>query len=185
MILLLHPTLLGSGSDKVKPPLIDYMSNATANHFEPYIPPEPTKPIVVAKPKPKVINTNKLNIGTKYSWMPYTAITSKTSPQYKLQQQATTDELGFRRLGEYYICATSQYWGRTGAKYQVTLSNGVTFKFIIGDSKQQAHANGMYGINGDILEFIMDKQIITGNKIFNQNVSHLKGTIISINKLGD
>jgi hypothetical protein len=187
ILILPYPKLISHGSDKVEPPLIDYMSNATAKHFEPYIPPAPPKPIVV---KPKVIATNKLNIRTHYSWMPSSAITSKNSPQLKLQQQATVDELGFMRLGEYYMCATSQYWGFTGTKYQVTLSNGVIFKFIIGDSKQTRHANGMLGSNGDILEFIMNKDslgttIEQRNQTFNNNVSHLKGTIISMNRIGE
>ena len=94
------------------------------------------------------------------SYMPYTAITSKNSPQYKLQQKAYSDKNGLRKYGKYYLVAMGQYYGKVGDKFKVTLSSGQVFYAMIGDSKQFKHTgegSGMIGAdNKDMFEFIVD-----------------------------
>ena len=93
------------------------------------------------------------------AWMGYKAITAKRSLQYKLQQNATTDEYGFRRYNGYYMIALGTYYtGYSCGKYfRITLDTGVTFDAITGDVKSDAHTDAKHQHrNGNIVEFIVD-----------------------------
>ena len=113
------------------------------------------------------------------AYMYYTAITSKGSPQYKLQAQAYTDEQGFRRIGEYYLVAMGQYYGMTGDKLLITLSSGLQYKVMIGDSKAKPHTTNGYkvGLDGSIVEFIVDKRVFKSSSL-----AQYRGTIVRIEK---
>ena len=132
-------------------------------------------------PKPEVKYTNMAVPSNRnaVAYMYYTAITSKGSPQYKLQTQAYTDELGFRRVGEYYLIAMGQYYGRTGDKLLVTLASGLQYKVMIGDSKAKPHTTNGYkvGLDGSIVEFIADKKLWK-----HSNLDPFRASIISIQK---
>lgn len=53
------------------------------------------------------------------SYMDFRCITNRSSLQYKMQQQAYTDENGLRKIGEYYCVAMGTYYGNLGDKLYV------------------------------------------------------------------
>lgn len=121
------------------------------------------------------------------SYMPYTAITSKSSKQYKLQQKAYSDKNGLRKYDKYYLVAMGQYYGKVGDKFKVTLSSGQVFYAMIGDTKQYRHTgkgNGMVGAdNKDMFEFIVDYRNL--NKEIRRSGSVntvLKGKVVRLQK---
>lgn len=121
------------------------------------------------------------------SYMPFTAITSKSSPQYKLQQKAYSDKNGLRKCGKYYLVAMGQYYGKIGDKFKVTLSSGQVFYAMIGDSKQFRHTgegSGMVGAdNKDMFEFIVDYSCLNSKirKMGNVDII-LKGKVVKLQK---
>lgn len=148
--------------------------------------PQPTK-APTATPKPKATSTPKPTkkvetkgvAGTKvvpskgHTWKPWarhTAVTAKSSPQYKLEKVAITDSMG-RRIakdpnGVYrYLVALPVYWaGGTfadiGRCVDIHMANGATLKCVLADLKKVEHSingQGMYGANNEILEVICDK----------------------------
>lgn len=133
--------------------------------------PEPVIEVAVVEPKvverevvKEPTRTGELSGGRDNSnktYMDYRAITSKSSPQYKLQQDPNvyTDELGLRRLGDSYIVALGTYYGVVGDQLLVTMENGQNFTVIIGDLKANKHTcseNKQHLKDGSVLEFIVD-----------------------------
>lgn len=100
----------------------------------------------------------KAETGAK-RWMDYRHITAKHSMQYKLQQDAWTDEYGFRRYGDYYMIAMGTYYAdQCGKLFEITLENGFTFLGLISDIKQDQHTDSMHQHRyGNVVEFIIDK----------------------------
>lgn len=111
------------------------------------------------------------NINSSWkTWMSYTAITSKNSPQYKLVRgkYAWTDSEGFLRTsgerdlgidGDYYMIALGSYYGtKIGTKYKITTANGNVFYGILADCKANKHTNStnQYARHNDVVEFIVD-----------------------------
>lgn len=93
------------------------------------------------------------------AYMGYTAITSRTSPQYKLQQQATTGSYGIRMYdGRYCIAVGTYYTSTIGTKIDVVMKNGNVIKCIVGDIKANCHtdATNRANPNGCVVEFIVD-----------------------------
>ena len=127
------------------------------------------------------------NIDTSFkSFMDYRTITSRGSRQYQLQQQAYTDESGFRRIGKYYLVAMGTYYSeQAGKKFIVELENGNTIFVMTGDIKQDVHTdeNNQYVLhNGNVIEFIVDGDDIPDKFWVTGSVGHgiLKGQIKSI-----
>lgn len=85
---------------------------------------------------------------------------SRSSAQWKLQEQAYTDENGLRKIGDAYLVAMGSYYGTTlGTKYQVTLSSGSSFTVMLCDCKADRHTDGNNQIcttNGSVIEFYVD-----------------------------
>lgn len=115
------------------------------------------------------------NINSSWkTWMPYTAVTDKRSPQYKLREEwGWTDEQGFRRVNgekdlgitdDYYMIALGNYYGTTmGTKYRFTTDMGNVFYGILSDAKGYPEVNStkQYGLaNKDIVEFLVDDEIL-------------------------
>ena len=102
------------------------------------------------------------------TYMGYTTITNKQSPQYKLQQKAITNEDGLRMVDEYYMVALGSYYAsEIGEKFVITLDTGSRIKVIVGDIKADEHTDDsnryrkIYNSNGEfisknVVEFIVD-----------------------------
>lgn len=94
------------------------------------------------------------------SYMSYKAITNKSSKQWALQQQATTDKNGLRCIDGRPMVAVGTGWGLSvGDRAIVTCSNGNSFAVVIGDIKSNRHTladNKTTASNGCRCEFIVD-----------------------------
>lgn len=135
--------------------------------------PTPTPTVVVkASYKYGSAGTRKCEINGTHTWKPwanYTAITAKNSPQWRLQQIATTDELGRRVVKDpngvtRFCVALPVYWaGGTykdiGRCFDVKMVNGAVLHCCLGDTKKIEHSlngEGKYGRKGEILEVQCD-----------------------------
>jgi hypothetical protein len=119
------------------------------------------------------------------SYENYLNITRKTSPAYKLQQEAYTGNYGIRMVGDRYCVAMGGYWAKEiGTKMNVYLETGEMIPVILGDNKQDRHTlnNQRIGAdNRDVLEFIVDvseiptkvKNCGNFNVIFKGKVSYI------------
>ena len=94
------------------------------------------------------------------SYMPYTAITSYSSPQYKLQQKAYTGTYGIRQVnGRYCVAIGTGFSSKVGTYFDLILSNGTVIPCIIADVKANQHTDSQNMItvaNGCLTEFIVD-----------------------------
>lgn len=121
------------------------------------------------------------------SYMSYKAITSKSSPQYKLQQQAYTDEYGLRKIDDRYMIALGTFYTSViGTKVDLVMANGSVIKCIIGDIKSNQHTcpDNIRARDGSIVEFIIDSKTLhkTAKQMGNISFVHDKfsGEIIEI-----
>lgn len=94
----------------------------------------------------------------------YTAVTVKSSPQYKLlnSKECKTDkETGIRMVDGCYCIALGSYYGsKIGTKYKITLSSGESFMAILCDQKANRHTDSkhQYAVrNKDVVEFYVQK----------------------------
>lgn len=132
------------------------------------------------------------------SYMSYKCITDKSSNQYKLQQKAYTDDMGLRKVDDYYLVAMGTYYSDTiGDKFRITLEGDKTFNVMIGDIKADIHTdkNNMYSavynsngkfISANVLEFIVDTNKIDKSvrRLGSVNAyDDFKGNIIKIERI--
>ena len=124
------------------------------------------------------------------SYMPYTAITNKSSTQYKLQQQASTDVDGIRCLNSKPMVAIGTGWGlKVGDTALITCENGNSFEVVIGDIKANIHTDSDNKItmsNGCRCEFIVDMNSLNKTVKSRGNVAILEkynGYVIEIVKI--
>lgn len=127
------------------------------------------------------------------TYMSYKAITNKASKQYQLQQDAVTDEFGFRRYNDLYMIALGTYYTgyECGKTFRITLDTGITFNAITGDVKSDAHTDKLHQHrNGNIVEFIVDTNAIPetcskmGDMSYADN-NEFAGKIAEIEKLNE
>lgn len=94
------------------------------------------------------------------SYMDWTCITSKSSPQYKIQHNyAYTDSNGVRAVdGRYCIALGSYYTHDVGRWVDLVLEDGSIIECIIGDCKADRDTvnNHSMGIDGGVAEFIVE-----------------------------
>ena len=94
------------------------------------------------------------------SYIPYTAITDKSSKQWELQQIATTNNDGIRCLDGIPMVAVGTGWGvRVGDTILIVCENGNSFIAIVGDIKANRHTDSSNKTtldNGCRCEFIVD-----------------------------
>ena len=79
--------------------------------------------------------------------------------QYDLQQEAWTDDLGFRRVDDRYCVALGSRFGSDiGTHYTVVLENGTEIKCILADQKadKDTDENNVADHNGCVVEFVVD-----------------------------
>lgn len=127
------------------------------------------------------------------SYMDFRTITCTASDQYRMQQEAYTDEYGLRKIGDYYCVALGTYYTpRCGATFHIITDNGNEFDVIVADIKADVHtdstnryvpmADGM----GNIVEFIVDTSELDEYVRLLGSVDgydHLSGNIVAIQKI--
>ena len=134
------------------------------------------------------------------SYMSYKCITNKSSNQYKLQQKAYTDNMGLRKVDNYYLVAMGTYYSDTiGDKFRITLEGDKVFDVMIGDIKADIHTdkNNMYSpvynSNGtfksaNVIEFIIDTKSVDRKVKLMGDVSaydEFAGNIMKIERISD
>jgi|InofroStandDraft_1065614.scaffolds.fasta_scaffold05138_5 hypothetical protein len=133
-----------------------------------------------------VPDSDSSNTGFK-SYMDYRAITNKRSDQYQFQQEAITDENGFRVYDDCKMVAMGTYYvDKIGDKFRITLEDDTVFYAIAGDVKSDLHTDTKHQHkNGNIVEFIVDTQEIskTCKKMGDMSYAGLNGKIKSIEKV--
>lgn len=101
------------------------------------------------------------------TWMPYTAITSRGSKQYKLQQKAYTGDYGIRMVnGRYCVAIGSHFECKIGQYFDLILANGEVIPCIMADQKANKHtdsANIITTSTNCLSEFIVDRQALDRN----------------------
>ena len=101
------------------------------------------------------------------SYMPYTAITSRSSDQWKLQQVAYTGNYGIRQVnGRCCIAVGSAYTSKIGQYIDLVLENGSVIHCILADQKADKDTNTDNTItehDGSLVEFIVDAGSLKGN----------------------
>lgn len=141
---------------------------------------------------PNDISECRSNVKT---YMPYTAVTSKTSDQYKLlySDRAYTDsETGLRMVdGRYCIAVGTGYCSKIGTKIDLVMEDGSIVKCILGDVKADCDTdatNRYHQIDGSVAEFIVDYSIFNSKKDSSGTVNWvngLDGKIIKVVILND
>lgn len=127
--------------------------------------------------------------GSFKTYMSYKLISNMTSDQFKLQQQAYTDEYGFRRVGDAYcIALASAYGTEIGTRYYIVLETGVEFIGILSDCKQNIHTdstNKYIEKNGNIIEWIVDtdKMDNLSKKMGDVSYAGFEGGVVSIERI--
>ena len=96
------------------------------------------------------------------SYMSYKSITSKSSPQYKLQNQfAYTGQYGIRQVdGRFCVAIGTFTSARVGTYIDLVLENGTIIPCIVSDFKANIHTDSSNIItvhNGCVSEFLVDK----------------------------
>lgn len=121
------------------------------------------------------------------SYMSYKAITNNSSKQYALQQQATTNENGFRCIDGKPLVAVGTGWGLSvGDSAVVHCDNGNSFEVVIGDIKADIHTlsdNKTTASNNCRCEFIVDMSSLNPTVKRRGNVSVLQeysGYVVNI-----
>ena len=94
------------------------------------------------------------------TYMDYRCITDTTSVQWELIKNGlVVEEDGFLRDDEGFIAvALGSYFGPIGSRWVFQLDTDKEIKAIKADEKQDIHtkdAQHMYGLNGDIIEFVI------------------------------
>lgn len=123
----------------------------------------------------------------------YTAVTVKSSPQYKLLNSKdcyTDPETGIRMVDGFYCVALGSYYGsEIGTKYRITVSSGNSFNVILCDQKSDRHTDKKHQYarrNKDILEFYVEKKNIPAQvRGSYDSLEQFRGKITSIEKYVD
>lgn len=134
--------------------------------------------------KSEYISPTKINYIDKYvpnnkgfkSFMPYQAITSKSSPQYKLQRSyAYTGNYGIRQAnGRYCVAVGSYYASEIGTYIDLYLQNGEIIPCILSDQKADIHTDSKHiktKDNGCVSEFIVDMDNLDSKAKKHGNIS--------------
>ncbi len=133
-----------------------------------------------------VPTSRQANSGFK-SFMDYRVLQNRRSGQYILQQDAATDEQGFRIYDGCYMVALGTYYAKgVGERFRITLDSGESFLAITGDIKSDAHTDALHQHrNGNIVEFIVDSSRIPAQcrRMGDMSYAGFSGRIKSIEKL--
>lgn len=98
------------------------------------------------------------------SYMPYTAITNKSSKQYKLQQIASTGEYGIRKVnGRWCVAVGTAFNADIGTYIDLILEDGFVISCVVSDIKQDIHTesnNMVTRANNCVSEFLIDPKTL-------------------------
>lgn len=111
---------------------------------------------------------------TRKSYMSYKAITSRTSPQYKLQQIAYTGTHGIRQVnGRFCIALGSAYTKVIGTYVDIILENREVIPCILADQKQDIHTDETHRVcfDGSLVEFVVDTDYVINRVIKSGDLS--------------
>lgn len=130
------------------------------------------------------------------TYEPYTAITAKTTPHYRLQQLAKSNKDGYR-IYEGAICVAlgSAYGTKIGTLYNIKFSDGKKMKAILGDNKADIHTDSKHqyrdsreiydGLSGNIVEIIFDRNGYNDSNSVNRKINgDYPADVVSIEKIG-
>lgn len=110
------------------------------------------------------------------AYMPYTAITSRSSSQWELQQKAYTGTYGIRQVSGRFCVAIGTYYGtKIGRKFDIIMNNGTVIPCITSDVKADAHTdstNRQTMSDGSIVEFIVDINSLKSSARFHGDISY-------------
>lgn len=97
------------------------------------------------------------------AYMDFRSIKDRTSAQYQLQQEAWTDEQGFRRYGDRYMIALGTFYSKQcGGVFRITLESGASFEAVVADIKADADTDTLHQHHeGNVVEFIVDTSEIS------------------------
>lgn len=128
------------------------------------------------------------NQSTKKEWMPYTAITVTSSPQYKITRQAYTGEYGIRKIGDAYLVALGGgYADYIGQRFILTFEDGKSIIAMVGDFKADVHIDSSRRItlkNRNLVEFIVDRPRMDSGAQYHGDYNHIfGGRVIEIIKI--
>ncbi len=123
------------------------------------------------------------------SYMSYTAITLKTSDQFKLQKIAYTDENGFRKVSDRYCVAVGSYFTDViGTYLDIILADGTVIECILADQKADKHTDNdnILASDGSLVEFVIDKNMLNKeikrsgdvSKLYDSWDNHVKTVIV-------
>ena len=108
----------------------------------------------------------------------------KTSEQYKLQQLAVTDELGFRKYQGRYMIAMGTGWVSHIGQYVDAWYNGILHECVVGDVKRNEDTDptNKHGLtNNSTIEFIIDRKNMNPVAVTSGDMSYfIKGDITQI-----
>lgn len=121
-------------------------------------------------------------------FMDYRTITDRTTSQWVLQQEAVTDEYGFRRYGGAYMVAMGTYYAQIcGDVFEIVLDSGFSFTALVSDIKRDCDTDEKnQHREGNVVEFIVDSDAIPRDAALMGDMSYgtpMQGRIIAINKL--
>lgn len=127
------------------------------------------------------------------AYMDYRCITDTGSMQYELQQEAYTDERGFRRIGnDYCVALGTGITNGCSERFLITLDSGYCFSAIVSDVKADIHTDStnQYAPRGDyagnVVEFIIDTDYADDYMLNCGSAGcyeDLSGNIVSIEKI--
>lgn len=109
------------------------------------------------------------------SYMSYSAITNKSSEQYKLQQQAETGDYGIRMIDDRYLIALGTYYtSEIGTEVDIVMENNSILKCILGDIKADIHTDkdNIKTKDGSVVEFIVDTESLHKDAKFHGDLSY-------------
>lgn len=145
-------------------------------------------------PTTKYISYDIPNGDTSFkSYMDYRSITNTESKQYRLQQNAYTNDYGLRMYDDMYMVAMGSYYvSEIGDIYRITLSNGTEFIAVAGDLKadRDTDINNQYHPmeNGmrNVIEFIVDTKELNSKVRQSGTIgtyAEFDGNVISIERI--
>ncbi len=129
------------------------------------------------------------------SYMDYRTITCTASMQYKMQKEAYTDELGLRKIGDYYCVALGTYYSpNCGKQFRIITDTGNEFDVIVSDIKNDIHTDEtnryvpMSNDSGNVLEFVVDISKLDDDVKKLGNIGgyeKFSGNIVAIKPIGE